>query len=178
MIDNISKNYAEALFNIALKDNSLKNYKFQLNEIVSIYLSDKELQDVLSHPKISKIDKKEIINKIFSNNYISNITSFLNVLVDNNRFNFINYISEYFNVLVNNKLNIKKANIISAISLDEIQTNSIKKLIENRFNCELEFNFDVDSSLIAGIKVIVDGEVIDNSLSKNFNDLKNSLLER
>jgi ATP synthase F1 delta subunit len=91
MINEVSYEYAKSLFE--LSNDKLET--FNCLETISSVLSD-EVINVLTHPLINKNDKKEIINKSFSEYFNETFLHFLFVLIDNNRIDEINNIKIIF----------------------------------------------------------------------------------
>ena len=61
----IASTYAQALFDAASDDNTLEDIKKDLGVISSLMKEQPQLMEVLTLPKLSKEDKKELIKKIY-----------------------------------------------------------------------------------------------------------------
>lgn len=169
-----AKNYGDALYQLSLKENSLELFKVELKEINEVYRNSHELKGILSHPDISKKDKKVILDKLFKVN--KNILIFLKVLIDNNRFNLLEDIVADFNGRANEYLKIEECKVISAVKLNEEELGSIKLLLEEKLNKSVEIKEIIDHDLIAGIRIVLKDEIIDNSIETKLNKLKNKIL--
>ena len=101
----ISKNYGEALLNIAEESNALKDYKEELQSLYEFLNKNQELKRTMDFPWISKEDKKEIIRKLFT--FKGYIMNFIELLIDKNRFAYLQEICEEFIEMANERLNIK-----------------------------------------------------------------------
>lgn len=170
--------YAGALFNVALNNDSLLLYKEQFKEFLSLYNESTELKGILNHPDINKDDKKKIIdNSMVMDEYLKN---FLKVLIDNNKVSLMDEIFNNFILKVNNTLGIEECKLISSKKLNDEDVFNIKKALEKKLNKKIEITLTVDPGLIAGIKVVFKNEIIDNSLKTRLHELKNSIsgLER
>ena len=170
-----SKNYALALFDLSLETNQMDVYKIQLFEILKQLGENVELQAVMSHPKIRKDDKKALIKQIFKCDEM--INNFIQLLIDKNRFDCFEQICIEFNLLVNKKLNIEIAYISSASELDAKSVKEIVAFLEKRFNKKIQPKISVDPSHIAGIKIRIQDEILDNTIARKLSDLKQSLLK-
>ena len=170
-----SKNYALALFDLALENNQMSEYNEQLFDILKQLQQSEDLMRVMSHPKIKKDEKKDLIHKIFKCDEM--INNFIQLLIDKNRFDCFEGIFNEFNLLVNKKLNIEIAYITSASELDKKSLGDIVDFLEKRFNKKIQPKLYVDPSYIAGIKIRIQDEVLDNTIVRKLNDLKQSLLK-
>ena len=61
----VSKNYCDALFALAQEDQKLDVYKEQLNVVADSVKQDDEFRAVMAHPKISKEEKKGMLETIY-----------------------------------------------------------------------------------------------------------------
>lgn len=77
-------------------------------------------------------------------------------------------IEEYYN-LVHKRSKI--AQVMSAKKLNEEQKSEIKAKITKMFGDNLIFIFQIDKSLIDGLKIVVDDNVIDQSIKSDLEEL-------
>lgn len=169
----VAKNYAQALFNIAVQENKVDRYKSQLVEVNKCIKESPDFFMIMKHPNVTKEDKKEIIAKLFElDEYVSN---FLSLLVDKNRFNYIGDICKEFNILANEALNIEVAYITSAAPLTEEEISKIKLLLQKKFNKNIEVETKIDDSCIAGVKVRVKDKVLDNTVAGRLKAIKEAV---
>jgi F-type H+-transporting ATPase subunit delta len=57
----VAKRYAVALFQLAKEKNSIEQIENDLSVIKEIFTSNKDLIDVLKHPKVTMESKKSIV---------------------------------------------------------------------------------------------------------------------
>ena len=159
----ISTNYATALFNIASEENKLKLFKKELEEVNLCILENKEFLTIMNHPKVSKIDKKSIIQKIFQfNQYILN---FIEIIIDKNRFYFFQDIYNEFVHLANEFLRIEVAEVTSAVPLNEDELTNIKALLKDKLQKNIEIVTVIDEDVIAGIRIKIKDYILDNTVA-------------
>ena len=121
MIDVIANRYAEALFQLSEEENITKEIYSELNDVVDIVKSNKELENVLKSPLISKSEKVELIEKLFSDKINKHLKNFLKILVEKGRINSLKTIETTFKQLLNDKHNIIEGTVISAVPMEEKQ---------------------------------------------------------
>lgn len=102
----IASTYAQALFDAASDDNTLEDIKKDLGVISSLMKEQPQLMEVLTLPKLSKEDKKELIKKVFSKDASQILVNFFMVLIDKDRINLLTEIIVAYNQLVNQHLGI------------------------------------------------------------------------
>ncbi len=174
MADSIAKAYGDALFEIALDTNKCEEYR-EIVQTLKGTVSD-ELIRLLSHPKISKIEKKEIIETIYGNVVDEIFLNFFKVLIDKNRFSSICAIFDEFNVNFIQHFNIIQASVWSARELTSDEKTRLEEKLSKKYDQKVECTYEVDESLIAGIKVKVKDQVMDNTAINRLNKIKDSIM--
>ncbi len=169
----VSVNYGEALFELAKEENKLQLFKDQLKEINKIVKKNNELQTILMHPKIDKMQKKEIIKKVFDNDSL--ILNFMMFLVDRSRISYFSTIVEVVIEKINQELGIEIAYVSSAVELAGEEKVLLINKLSKKFNKDIELICTIDKSALAGIKVQVRDEVIDNTLKAKLTNIKESV---
>lgn len=167
----VAKNYSDALFELAEETNCLDDVKSDLVVIADVLKTNNEFKKVMCHPSIEKKDKKEVLIKVFDgmNHLVSN---FVQLLVDKNRFMAFNDICEEFIKHYNEVKNIEIAKVYSAKALSSDELEKIKAMLEKKTNKTIELKTYVDESLIAGVKVKIKDEVLDNTVINRLTKMK------
>ena len=172
----ISKTYGEALFKLAMEENTLDQIAEEAKVVLEAFQKNEDLAKLLNHPKVSKEEKIKVIENIFKGKFSDSIVGFLVLIVEKGRYNEIDNIFQYFLGEVMEHKNIGVANVTSAFPLSESQ----KKDIENRLlqvtkYVEFKMNFDVDKELIGGMVIRIGDRVIDGSIRNKLNEMTKQL---
>ena len=169
----IARPYAEALFKLSLVEG--ENFNDELNFLATV-LRDKDLSLYLSNPTVSKDKGKKFVVSILPKNFNQSLKNFFELLVDNSRIIFFEEILKQFHNLKNEHNKILEAKILSAFELLENQKDSIKERLEKKFNKKVVLSCSVDKTLIGGVTIIIGDYVVDGSIKRNLEVLKNSIL--
>ena len=169
----IARPYAEALFKLSLDEG--EKFNDELNFLATV-LRDKDLNLYLSNPTVSKDKGKKFVLSILPENFNQSLKNFFELLVDNSRIIFFEEILQQFHNLENEHNKILEAKILSAFELLENQKDSIKERLEKKFNKKVVLSCIVDKTLIGGVTIIIGDYVIDGSIKRNLEVLKNSIL--
>ena len=70
---------------------------------------------------------------------------------------------------------VSTAEVISAVELTEDEKTALKSKLEGLCGHRVELDCSVDKSLIGGVKVTVDGKVIDGSVKQKLHELKGAM---
>ena len=174
MADTVAKAYADALFEIAVDENKCDEYRELIHELKETM--DERFIRLLCHPQISKEEKKACIDDVYGKELDSVFIHFLKVLIDKNRFQYVISICDEFDLDYVEYFNIIQANVCSARQLSEEEKKRLKEKLEKKYQQSVECSYQIDSSLLAGIKVQVKDKVMDNTALNRLNKMKNSIM--
>ena len=169
----IARPYAEALFQISIDEG--EKFSDELNFLATV-LRDKNLNVYLSNPAVSKDKGKKFVLSFLPKNFNQSLKNFFELLVDNSRVVFFEEILQQFHNLENEHNKKLEAKILSAFELLDNQKDSIKKRLEKKFNKKVVLSCIVDKTLIGGVTISIGDYVIDGSIKRNLEILKNSIL--
>ncbi len=171
----VAMHYGEALFELAKEEKQLQEIKQELLQVNQILKQEVELVNVLDHPKISKSEKKRLIKEVLPCSKLC--LNFLCVLIDQGRFRILKEISEFMTTRINDEMGIEVAHVTSAISLSEDECNKIQKMLEKKTGKQIELVCTVDSSCIAGIRIRLKDEILDNTIATKLENMKERVAE-
>lgn len=177
MNSKISQVYSEALFKLGDERNSLDSIKDDLVYVKNTLDENEELKGILRNPNVSKSDKKDILDKLFTS-VEKDVNNFVKILLDKSRFFYFDDIVNDFIEKFNQAKNIAVGQLISARELSNEDVDMIKKSLSKKFGKTVELNQEIDPDLIGGFQVKLDGKMIDNSLKGRLSSLKSSLKEK
>lgn len=177
MNNSVSNVYSEALFDILIEKNSLNKGRDDLKNFKNLINENPDIIKVLANPNILKEDKKDLIDKLMGDS-IKEISNFIKVLIDKQRFSEFNSIYEHFTKRYYDHENIEKGLVFSARELEAKDIEKIEQSISKKINKKVELENVLDESLIGGFTVKLDGKFIDNSIKGRLSNLSSSLKEK
>lgn len=173
-----SKEYATALFDVILeKTIDIESIYHELEIVSDTISTDSDFLKIFMHPKVSKAEKKEIINSIF-NGFNTHLVHFLYVLVDNDRLEGIHTIFDSFVKLFHD---YKKTLVIEAVSTEPLTNEQKMKIINKltvKYRKKIEIKNTIDKSIIGGIRLQINDEIMDNTVINQLQNLKSYVLKQ
>ena len=170
----VENEYAQAIYDLAKEENKIDI----INEcfiVVNKSIEDNDFMELLSSPKLTKEEKKNILTKVYGK-FDSLFLDFMYVLIDNNRINRISYIYDYYNQLIKNEHNILHIEAYSVKELTKTQIDNLRKTLSSYYNGKtLEIENIVDPKLIGGVRIECNGKTLDVTLKKSLANMKDSL---
>lgn len=173
-----AQTYGESLFELALEEEKLDLFLKEAEFVQQILTENEDLVKLMTHPKISKEEKQNVVENIFKSNISDEITGFLVLVIKKGRFKEIKSILSYFIARVKEYKKIGVAFVTTAVELREEQKQAlVKRLIETTEYETMEMNYTVDSSLIGGMIVRIGDRVVDSSIKHKLSNLTRDLLK-
>lgn len=174
----VAKRYSKALVKLAKDDNELNEIYSNLILVSETIESCNELQIFLSHPSISKEEKKEVLKEIFSQQISQNVLNFLYILMDRNRVFALNAIIHSLKALIDEKYNLVTIKAISAVEISEELKQKLKGKLESIYQKEIQLETSTDENLIAGMVLKIGDKIIDGSVKSKLDNMKKELIKK
>ena len=172
----VSKTYGDALFELALENNQLDSMLEEVRAVSAAIAENEDLTKLMNHPKIVKEDKIKVIEDIFTGRVSMELVGLMRMIVEKDHYNELDSVFEYFVSRVKEHKNIGTAYVTSEVELSEAQKAAVeKRLLETTKYVEFEMHFDVDATLIGGMKIRIGDRVVDSSIKNKLNDLTREL---
>lgn len=174
----VSKTYGDALFELALEENAVDSLAEEVQMVLKVLNENEELMKLLNHPKIVKEEKIKIIQNIFKGRVSDNLTGFLEVIVNKDRYNEIPAIFDFFLDLVKEYKNIGVVYVTTAVELKDSQKETLKKkLLETTKYETFEMHYQIDASLIGGMLIRIGDRVVDSSIKAKLEEMSRNLMK-
>ena len=165
--------YALAIYDIAVENNKVREIHETLDSLLNLYEKDKEFKNLMLHPLIKREEKKKIANGVFSD---ADETSknIIDYLIDKDRMSIIRFIAaEYL------KIYYKENNEISVTAtfpkeINEEQRKKLLQKLENKTGKKVVLDIKIDDSIIGGGIVRINDDVIDGSIKRQMENIKNT----
>ena len=178
MYEYLDRRYALALYEIAENKGKVEEYLEDLKQIVNVIKNNDEFYQVIKHPQISTLRKKELFTNIFKEVVDEDLLSFLLILIDKDR---ILYLEEKLNEM--EKIHLERNNtllayVITVIPLEEEQKNKLIHKLENIYDKKVILHEEIDKKIIGGVFVRIGNNVIDGTIKSKLEDMKELMINR
>ncbi len=171
----VARRYAAAFFEIAKEQNQLGEMEVQLQRLVGDINGNRELKKVFNHRLIKEQDKKAVVKDIFGGRISPVLMNFVYLLIDKKREVYLEQIQLQYVEMANAARNILDASVTSAIELSAEDIKDLQKRLSDITGKDVRLTTLVDPQLIGGLVIRVGDRVIDGSITKRLQLLKNNL---
>ncbi len=171
-----ASNFSLAMVELAKERNLLEAVR-DASEAILPGLRLPELADFIKHPKVSDVQKKELLKKLAPSDAPREFFNFLELIIDRKREEFLVPILEGIVDLTLQAWGFEIVEIISAIPLSDIERNHISEGLEKAWDKKLYIRYREKPALIGGIIIRRGDRIIDGSLAGQIHSLRQVLLE-
>lgn len=167
--------YGSALYEAAVELDKVDQIREEAEGILDVFGKEPELLDFVNYPTISADEKKSVLQKVFEGKICEELLNFLFVLIDKRRVGQFARMVRVYKDLADQEEGVAYGTVYSAVPLDEKRLAEIESETSRLLQENIKLNNEVDKSLIAGIKILVEGKVIDASYKRKFDEMASQL---
>ena len=171
------KVYAEAFFEVALERKKVEEYRAEVESVLSVFDSNKELQQILVHPEIARDVKFSVLKELFEQKVSGDFLGLVNTILTKRRETALVSILHMFIDIVRDYNNGIIAQVYTPIALENDQEEKIKAKLGELLKKNVTLDVTIEPKLVAGLKIVADGTVLDVSISKQMANLKKNLMK-
>lgn len=171
----VAMTYGNALFAAAQDVGKIDEIKEEIEAVMEIFHREKDYFQLLNSPAVSTRNKKDLIKSVFEGKVCQEMLSFIYILIDKDRLLQFDRIVRVYNQEVNRAEGFGSGEIHSAVPLTEEQINKFEEQAGRVLKEKVKLVNKIDSDLIGGVKVLVDGKVMDASIKGRLNTLTHKI---
>jgi F-type H+-transporting ATPase subunit delta len=172
----VVKRYADAFIGFAKETIGLDRALQELKDIkFSIINDNPEFLQLLESLEITNSEKNDFIDTIVRDGFSEEIRQFLKYLLEKGRINKLIDIMEYIRVTYSFR---GEEEVLLKVSspLDLETIKQIEDELEKKFQRKFKFYIDLDGDLLGGVSVTIGNTIIDGSIKRRLEDLKEKLM--
>ena len=170
--------YALALYELAKENSELEIVEKDVKELLAICNTSKDFKNFIKNPTQSQSNQSEVLNKISTEMSLSKIIkNFLSILIIKRRIFFLKIIFMNFLSLISKKRGELKASLISSKNLTNEELKNLNTELSQAMETTIAFNYEVDETLIGGLKMQIGSLMIDTSIKSKLKKYEQTMLE-
>ena len=171
----IDLTYGTALFEAAKETGKTDVIKDEALELVKIMDREREFCDFLKAPGISAVEKKDALRNIFHGKICDELLNFMYILIDKGRIIHFEKMVKVYLKLLDREEGLSYGTVYSVVELGEERIRELEEEASALLKENVRLKSEIDPELIGGIRILVDGKIIDASLKKRFDDLSRQI---
>ena len=167
-----SKEYAEALFELAAGEHVLEETSDGLVTVISALQQTPEYRSLLASAAIGKAERLKALDDAFAGKVPNVLMGVLRMMISRGHVSALDHMVREYEELSRQYRGESTARVLSAVPLKESEAVALRAELEKRFARKLTLRCETDPSLIGGIRVEVEGRVIDGSIRNKLEQIK------
>ena len=167
-----SKEYAEALFELAAGEQVLEETSDGLVTVISALRQTPEYRSLLASAAIGKADRLKALDDAFAGKVPNVLMGVLRMMVSRGHIGSLDNMVREYEELSREYRGESTARVLSAVPLKEAEAVAIRTELEKRLGKRIVLRCELDPSLIGGVRVEAEGRVIDGSIRNKLEQIK------
>jgi F-type H+-transporting ATPase subunit delta len=175
MADDRALAYAEALFAVARAEGTLDEVEDELFRFSQTLRGNDELRNALTDANIPAARRQQIVEDLLGGKASPTTVALVSMVVGTGRARQLPSIIERLVEMSAAEANKEVAEVRTAVPLTDDQRDRLAKALEDATGKQVEVKVVVDPSVLGGIVAQVGDTVIDGSVRRRLDQLKNAL---
>jgi ATP synthase F1 delta subunit len=176
-VENLTVNdvYGEALYEAAASLGKTDEFIGAVRAMRDTFREQPDFLLLLRMPSIAQSERKELAAKAFDGRVSPELINFINILIDKRRVGQFEGISKAFEKKADAVEGVSKGRIESAVEISADQLSRFEEETGRLLHRKVKLDPTVDARLIGGVRIYVDGKLIDASIRRKLDDLKEEI---
>ena len=171
----IAKLYGGSLYDLAAEEQLADTVAEQMKEIRDIFRENPDYVKLLSEPAIPFEERKGLIETAFGTQAERYLVNFIKLLCERNILHEFAGCCEEFTRRYHAEHGIAEAIVTSAAALKEDQISALKTKLEKISGKKVELKLVVDPTVLAGIRVEIEGRQLDGTVQSRLSGISRRL---
>ena len=171
----VARRYASAVFDLALKYNTVDATSQDIREIAQVF-ANRKISYLLREPKIPIRRKEEALRAALKGRVQDMSLNLALLLVQRELVEYMTTIAQAFEQLVLDYRNQAVADVTTATEIDPVEQLTIERALAERTGKTIIVKPHVDPSILGGVIARVGDRIIDGSVRYRLNVLEQQLL--
>ena len=170
-----ARRYAEAAFEIALRDGTVDAWRGDLEDGASI-LGDGRVMGALTNPAIPLEARMTLVTDTIGRRVSRPVLNLVLLLLRRERIELAPRVAAEFKRLDDRRLGVTPATATSAVPLEPDEVRALASRLEQLTGGRVELDLQVDPNIVGGLVVRVGDRLIDGSVRSRLERLRSRLV--
>jgi F-type H+-transporting ATPase subunit alpha len=165
----------KALLRVAQDAKKTDQILMEAEQIVETFDREGVFYRFFCSPSVSNEEKKSVLRQIYEGQIEPELLSFLMTLIDRNSESLFKEVVRNYRILLDESQGVSTGIVYSVVPLSEERLEALKNKLEVHLTKKVKLLNRIDNTLIGGIRIFIDGQLIDASIKKRLEDLTERL---
>ena len=172
-----AKRYAQAVFEIALEGGELDGWLDDLMLLAQV-AENPEFSGILDAAQVSASRKMSVIRDVLGESVGPLALNLISLLAARNLAHTVPGVASQYQQLLDAHRGIERAEVVSAVPLDDAQQQRVQDLLEGMIGNEIRLTSRVEPEILGGLVIRVGDRVLDGSTRTKLNAMRRGLVEQ
>lgn len=173
----LARRYAVALFEHASRRGALDRVEADLGATVELFRRERAFRDFMLSPEVLDEHKSEILGRALGSRLSPIALNFLHLLLKKRRFDHLEEIHSSLAEQLDAHRGVLKAGVTTAVELRPELGERLRSRLAALTGKTIEIAYRVDPALIGGVVVVLHDQLIDSSVRRELDRLREELLQ-
>jgi F-type H+-transporting ATPase subunit delta len=169
--------YGQSLYDLAAEEGLSEEILMQMEAVEKIFAENPDYITLLLEPSIPRRERLGLLEEAFKDQLHPYLLNFLMILLENNLLRGFGSCSRTYRGSYYKDHGIAEATVTSAVALTDEQSDSLKAKLEKISDKRILLRQKVDSSLLGGLRVEIEGKLLDGTVMGRLTDLRKKVSE-
>ena len=178
-LQTVARRYATALADVAIERHEERDVQNELDQWAEMIEAHSQLKEVFANPTIVYDHKRKVLEDLIARTRVRETTSsFLRVLLKNQRLSQLRGIVERFGQVLDERGGVVAAHVTTARPIPEDLRNSLHETLAAATGRKVRLSFTTDESIIGGLVARIGSTIFDGSVQSQLDRLANEMAGR
>ena len=169
--------YGQSLYDLAAEEGLSEEILMQMEAVEKIFAENPDYITLLLEPSIPRRERLGLLEEAFKDQLHPYLLNFLMILLENNLLRGFGSCNRTYRGSYYKDHGIAEATVTSAVALTDEQSDSLKAKLEKISGKRILLRQKVDSSLLGGLRVEIEGKLLDGTVMGRLADLRKKVSE-
>ena len=171
----VAREYANALYELSEEENAQDTYLSELREILSIFREYPEYVRLLGVPNVPVTERIGMLDESFGGKCSEYVLSFMKLMIERGYAQYLCECFVAFEDIYLERHGIIRARVQSAKEIDSERLSALHRRLEEYSGKRVEMSLTIIPSLIGGIRVELDGKLLEGSIKSRLDKLRSDI---
>ncbi|MDD6716317.1 MAG: ATP synthase F1 subunit delta [Firmicutes bacterium] len=169
--------YGQSLYDLASSENLADDILCQMQTVLKLLAENPDYVRLLTEPSIPKKQRLALLDEAFGSDMQPYLLNFLKILVENGMVRDFGGCCRRYTELYNADRGIAQAEVTSAVPLNAQQLERLRAKLEEISGKKIRLQPKVDPSVLGGLRVSLEGKLLDGTVKGRLEDLRRKVSE-
>ncbi len=167
--------YGRALYELSEESGAQDVYLSQIREIDRLFAEHPEYLRLLGAPNVPAGERASMLDESFGGRCEEYILSFMKLMVERGYAPYLRECFAEYEDIYLDRHGIIRARVETAAELSDEQQQALRKKLEAYSKKKVEMSVSVNPSLIGGVRVMLDGKLLEGSVKARLDKLRSDI---